>query len=88
MPNITSSHQELFRNPKTEDKLNFFQKLLDTNELTFTLTLGLLKLIHKELQTKKQSDHQVYKQYAKLIENLRHNLRDTFQLVMATWKNQ
>jgi hypothetical protein len=87
MPTITSKHKDLFRTSTTEDKLTLFQLLMDANELTVTLSLALLKIIHGELKSNQHSDRSVYKQYAEAIESLRYHMLDTLQLVVATWKN-
>jgi len=87
MPTITSKHKDLFRPPTTEDKLTLFQLLMDANELTVTLSLALLKIIHGELKSNQNPDRSLYKQYAKAIESLRYRMLDTLQLVVATWKN-
>jgi len=87
MPTITSKHKDLFRPPTTEDKLTLFQLLMDANELTVTLSLALLKIIHGELKSSQNPDRSLYKQYAKAIESLRYRMLDTLQLVVATWKN-
>ena len=55
MPTITSNHKDLFRTPDTEDKLNLFRLLLNANELTVTLSLALLKIIHGELKSNEYS---------------------------------
>jgi len=87
MPTITSKHKDLFRTPTTEDKLTFFQLLMDANELTVTVSLALLKIIHGELKSNQYPDGSVYKRYAESIESLRYHMLDTLQLVVATWKN-
>ncbi len=87
MPTITSNHKDLFRTPDTEDKLNLFHLLLNANELTVTLSLALLKIIHGELKSSDYSDRSIYKRYAAAIETLRYRMLDTLQLVVATWKN-
>ena len=84
---ITSDHKELFRNPTTEDKLTLFQGLLDSKELSVSLTLALLKIIHGELKENQIDDRSVYKRYAESIESLRYHMLDTLQLVVAAWKN-
>ena len=88
MPIITSNHKDLFRTPDTDDKLHLFRLLLNDNELTVTLSLALLKIIHGELKSNDYSDRSVYKRYAESIEVLRYHMLDTLQLVVATWKNQ
>ena len=88
MPTITSNHKDLFRTPDTDDKLNLFRLLLNGNELTVTLSLALLKIIHGELKSNDYPDRSVYKRYAESIEFLRYHMLDTLQLVVATWKNQ
>ena len=88
MPTITSNHKDLFRTPDTDDKLNLFRGLLNSNELTVTLSLALLKIIHGELKSNDYPDRSVYKRYAESIEFLRYHMLDTLQLVVATWKNQ
>jgi hypothetical protein len=89
MPTITSNHKDLFRTPDTDDKLNLFRGLLNSNELTVTLSLALLKIIHGELKTTNDHpDRSIYKRYAESIEFLRYHMLDTLQLVVATWKNQ
>jgi len=88
MPTITSDHKDLFRTPDTEDKLDLFHRLLNSNELNVTLSLALLKIIHGELGSNDYSDRSIYKRYASSIETLRYRMLDTLQLVVATWKNQ
>jgi hypothetical protein len=87
MPTITSDHKDLFRTSDTEDKLTLFHLLLNANELTVTLSLALLKIIHGELKSNDYSDRSIYKRYAATIETLRYRMLDTLQLVVATWKN-
>jgi len=84
---ITSKHKDLFRTPTTDDKLSLFELLLNANELSFSLTLALMKIIHRELRNNENDDRSVYKRYAELIEALRYHMLDTLQLVVATWKN-
>lgn len=84
---IKSPHKDLFRTPTTDDKLTLFQLLLDANELTVSLTLALLKIIHRELKNNRNDDRSVYKRYARAIEALRYHMLDTLQLVVAAWEN-
>jgi hypothetical protein len=84
---ITSDHKDLFHKPTTDDKLNLFQLLMDTNELSVSLTLALMKIIHRELKNNENDDRSVYKRYAETIEALRYHMLDTLQLAVATWKN-
>jgi hypothetical protein len=84
---IKSKHKDLFHAPTTDDKLNLFNSLLDANELTVTVTLALLKVIHEELKNNRNRDRSVYKRYAEVIETLRYHMLDMFQLVVATWNN-
>jgi hypothetical protein len=87
MPIIKSNHRDLFRTPTTEDKLNLFQLLLDAHELNVNLSLSLLKITHGEVKSNQRRDHSLFKRYAEVIESLRYYNLDTFQLVMAAWKN-
>jgi hypothetical protein len=87
MPIITSKHKDLFRTPTTEDKLSLFQMLMDANELTVTLSLALLKIIHGELNKNQTPDRSGFKRYAEAIATLRYRMLDTLQLVVAAWKN-
>jgi len=86
MPIITSNHQDLFRTPTTEDKLNLFQSLLDANQLNVNLSLSLLKITHGEVTTNQRRDHSLFRRYAEAIESLRYHNSDTLQLVVAAWK--
>jgi hypothetical protein len=86
MPIITSTHKDLFRTPTTEDKLDLFQLLLDTRELTVNLSLSLLKITHGEVKNNQRRDHSLFKRYAEAIESLRYHNADTLQLVVAAWK--
>ncbi len=87
MPIISSKHKDLFSDPTTEDKLTLFRLLLDANELTVSLTLALLKIIHRELKSNQVRDRSIYKRYAETIEFLRYHMLDTLQQVVAAWKN-
>lgn len=84
---ISSDHKELFRNTTTDDKLNLFQLLVGTSELNVSLTLALMKIIHRDLKNNENDDRSVYKRYAETIESLRYHMLDTLQLAVATWKN-
>lgn len=84
---ITSDHKDLFRNSTTDDKLNLFQLLMGTEYLNVSLTLALMKIIHRELKNNESDDRSVYKRYAETIESLRYHMLDTLQLAVATWKN-
>ena len=86
MPIIKSNHKDLFRTPTTEDKLDLFQLLMDTHELTVNLSLSLLKITHGEVKSNQRSDHSLFKRYAEAIESLRYHNSDTLQLVVAAWK--
>ena len=88
MPIIKSNHKDLFRNSTTDDKLTFFQLLLDKKELTVDLTLALLKIIHSELKSDQYRDRSVYKRYAEAIESLRYHMMDMLQQVVDAWKNR
>jgi hypothetical protein len=84
---ITSNRKDLFRSPTTEDKLTLFQSLLEGDELTVSLTLAMLKVIHGELRTNQNDNRSVYRRYAGTIESLRYHMLDTLQLTVAAWKN-
>jgi hypothetical protein len=86
MPIIKSNHKDLFRTSTTQDKLTLLRLLLDAKELTVNLSLALLKIIHTELKNDMNRDRSVYKRYAETIESLRYHMLDTFQLVVAAWK--
>jgi hypothetical protein len=89
MPIIKSNHNDLFRNPTTDDKLTLFKLLLDTKELTVDLTLALLKIIHSELKNDQyRRDRSVYKRYAEAIESLRYHMMGMLQQVVDAWKNR
>ena len=87
MPTTSSKHKDLFSSTTTEDKLTLFRRLLDANELTVSLTLALLKIIHRELRSNQYRDRSIYKRYAETIETLRYHMFDTLQQVVAAWKN-
>ncbi len=82
---ISSSYQDLFRNPTTQDKLTLFQSLLDANVLTVDLTLAFLKITHKELSIHQNRDRSGYKRYAEAIESLHYHTPDVLQQVVDTW---
>jgi hypothetical protein len=87
MTTISPNHQGLFRKPTTEDKLTFFNSLLNSNELDNNdLTLALLKIIHGELKDSHRQEHSMYKKYARAIESLRHQKFSTLQQVVDAWR--
>ena len=82
----SSNRKELFRNPTIEDKLNFFQLLLDTRNLTGDMAFALLKVIHDELSSQQQPDGPATKRYALSFASLRYYVPEIFQQVTEGWK--
>ena len=83
---ISSTRKDLFRNSTIGDKLNLFQFLFDTRELTADLTLALLKVIHEDLNNHQKPDRTVFRRYAELVASLRYHVPEMFQQVLDGWK--
>jgi hypothetical protein len=83
-----SNRKELFRIPKTKDKLTLFQILLDAKLLNKDMSLALLKVIHRELGANQEDDPLIYKDYAVSIEALRYYTADILQHVVDSWKSK
>lgn len=78
--------RNLLRTPSIVDRLNFFQRLFESNELNADLALALLKVIHRELGNEQTRDRSAYKRYAEKIETLRYHKADMLRNVVATWR--
>lgn len=86
---ISLKNKELFRKSTTKDKLTHFLTLLEADKnMDATLTLALLKMIHKELSNRQTHTHSLYKEYAEVIELLRFYAPEMFEQAMEAWKPQ
>ncbi|MBE0671773.1 MAG: hypothetical protein IH588_14385 [Anaerolineales bacterium] len=84
MPTLLN-YKDLFREATLEDKLSFFQTLLNGKEdLTADLALALLKSVHKELSST-HHNYLAYKRYAGVIESLRYEMSDLLLQVVDAW---
>lgn len=83
---ISSNRKELFRSPTIEDKLNFFQLLLEAEELEAGTALALLKIIHDELSAQQKNNGTALKRYAFSFASLRYYVPELFQQVTENWK--
>ena len=83
---ISKDHHELFHNSSTLDKINLFQTLLDSKDLTSMEALALLNTVHMELE-KPQHAPAVYTQYAEMMEALRRKMPDLYEEVYRKWSD-
>ncbi len=81
---MNPSYKKFFRAPTSTDKLNLFQILSDLDEIQPDLAFALLKIVHAELSAAKGNDS-AYKQYATIIESLRHRRGTILDYVSDFW---
>lgn len=81
----SSLYKEFFRRPSAADTLNLFQTLFDLNEINPDLALALLKIVHTELSNKENAGS-TYRQYATIIEAVRHHKVDMLQHIVDSWQ--
>ncbi|MBI2332519.1 MAG: hypothetical protein HYU84_10245 [Chloroflexi bacterium] len=85
MNSSPSFYKKFFRPPSTADKLNLFQLLFESSEISPDLALALLKVIHRELSSEQSRERSAYKQYAETIETLRFHRSDMLWHVVDAW---
>ena len=83
---ISSSHQDLFRQPSAAEKISLVRSLMDTGDLNADVATALLKSIHSELAQPQSQNHSLYASYARLMQSLQHEMPDVHQQVVATWQ--
>jgi hypothetical protein len=84
---ISSSHQELFRQPSAAEKISFVRSLMETGDLHADVAMALVKSIHAELaQPTHGQDHASYASYARMMASLQHNLPDIHEHVVTNWQ--
>src|ERR1044071_2276202 len=83
---ISSSHQELFRQPSAAEKISFVRSLMETGDLHADVAMALLKSIHTELTDPQGQDHSSYASYARMMASLQHKMPDVHQHVVENWQ--
>jgi hypothetical protein len=83
---ISSSHQDLFRQPSAAEKISLVRSLMDTGDLNADVATALLKSIHSELAQPQSQNHSLYASYARLMQSLQHEMPEVHQQVVATWQ--
>jgi hypothetical protein len=83
---ISSSHQDLFRQPSAAEKISLVRSLMDTGDLNADVATALLKSIHSELAQPQSQNHSLYASYARLMQSLQHEMPEVHQHVVATWQ--
>jgi hypothetical protein len=83
---ITENHRDLFVHAVTPGRLDLFQSLLDTKELTFDEALSLLSAVHVELEKPKAQPSSMYIRYAETIETFHQQMPEIHDQVVDAWR--
>jgi X-linked retinitis pigmentosa GTPase regulator len=86
MPDSRNHH--LFRKPSAAEKLDLFQSLLDSKDLTFDQALALLRTIRADLENPKANRSSVYVRYGQLMESLHKQLPEVYEQVANAWRTK
>ena len=83
---ISGTYRDLFVHAATPGKLDLFQSLLDTKELTFDEALALLSAVHVELEKPKAHPSSMYMRYAESIEGFHQQMPEVHDQVVDAWR--
>ena len=84
---ISKNHHDLFHSSSTLDKINLFQSLLDSQDITSMEALALLNTIHMELGQPQEHAPEVYERYAQMMEALRRKNPNVHEEVLRKWSD-
>ena len=82
----SGTYRDLFVHATTPGKLDLFQSLLDTKDLTFDEALALLSAVHVELEKPKAHPSSIYMRYAESMEAFHQQLPEVHDQVVHTWR--
>jgi hypothetical protein len=82
----SGNHRDLFVHAATPGRLDWFQSLLDTKELTFEEALALLSAVHVELEKPKAHPSSMYMRYAEAIEIFHQQMPEVHDQVVDAWR--
>src|SRR5215212_4765385 len=85
---ISENHRDLFFHSATSGKLDLFQSLLDSKDLTFEEALALLSAVHAELEQPKAHLSSMYIHYAEMVESLHQQMPEIHDQVVDAWRAQ
>src|SRR6266540_2805011 len=80
------NHRDLFIHSDISHKLDLFQSLLDSKDLTFDEALALLSAVHAELRHPKVHPSSMYIRYAEAVESLHQQMSDVHDQVVNAWQ--
>src|SRR6266545_5518127 len=83
---ISENHRDLFFHSATSGKLDLFQSLLDSKDLTFEEALALLSAVHAELEQPKAHPSSMYIHYAEMVESLHQQMPEVHDQVVNVWR--
>jgi hypothetical protein len=84
---ISNDHHDLFHSSGTLDKINLFQTLLDSQDLTAMEALALINTIHLELEQQQGHDPAVYTRYVQMMEAFQRKMPDLHAEVVRKWSD-
>ena len=82
------NHYDLFRKSSAAEKLDLFQSLLDSKDLTFDQALALLRTIRADLENPKANRSSVYVRYGQLMESLHKQMPEVYEQVANAWRTK
>ncbi len=85
---ISQDHHDLFHSSGTSDKLDLFQSLLDSKDLTSDEALALLNSIHRELQHPQEHKSSMHIRYAEAMESLRKQMPEIHEQILNSWRQR
>jgi hypothetical protein len=85
---ISQGHRDLFRDPNTVDKLNFFQSLLDSKDLISDLALALINIIRSELERPQRQSASAYRRYSEVTGSLCKQMPEVYGQVVEAWQQR
>ena len=84
----SGNRQHLFRKSSAAEKLDLFQSLLDSKEITVDTALALLSTIRAELENPKANPSSVYVRYGQLVESLYKQMPDMYDQIVSAWRTR
>ncbi len=83
----SQSRRALFHGSDTaSDKLDLFQSLLDSKDLTSDQALALLNIIRPELEKPQRQGRSIYRQYARVMGSLHEQMPEVYEKVLSLWQ--
>ena len=84
----SGNRQHLFRKSSAAEKLDLFQSLLDSKEISVDTALALLSTIRVELEHPKANPSSVYVRYGQLVDILHAQMPEVYDQVANAWRTR